>query len=177
MEYSSFPQRSSIIGAIPSDYLVSYAGLTPLQRCSRFILQRKPTGPHDTGWGSYTPLQRSSQCILQPSSTFYFIFIYAIFLVSTFTKVVLVAFSEIRLLLDDALSAFYIQIWNYTHTRTHTHTHGHIHTYTQIHTHAHTHAQIHKHTFAKNHTIKRIRNERFASIILRPSSGVLCLSW
>ena len=38
-----FPQTSSINGAAPSDWLMSYSGhlfgrgITPLQRCSRFI--------------------------------------------------------------------------------------------------------------------------------------------
>ena len=44
------PQSSSITGTSPSDCLVSYpghslGGLTPLQRCSRYILQPQPTGP------------------------------------------------------------------------------------------------------------------------------------
>ena len=44
-------QNSSITGTSPSDCLVSYpdnylfgGGLTPLQRCSQFILQPQPTG-------------------------------------------------------------------------------------------------------------------------------------
>ena len=55
------PQSSSVTGTTPSD-LVLYPGhslgsLTPLQRCSRCILQAKPTGPQDTRWGSLTLLQ------------------------------------------------------------------------------------------------------------------------
>ena len=42
------PQSSTITGTSPSDCLVSYpghsgGGLTPLQRCSRCILQPQPT--------------------------------------------------------------------------------------------------------------------------------------
>ena len=44
-------------------------GLTPLQRCSRYILQPQLTGPQDTDWGSLAPLQRCSRCILQPQPT------------------------------------------------------------------------------------------------------------
>ena len=47
------PQSSSITGASPSDYLVSYlghslvgGGLTTLQRCSRCILQPQQSGLH-----------------------------------------------------------------------------------------------------------------------------------
>ena len=44
------PQTSRITGTSPSDCLVSYpghllvGGLTPRQRCSRYILQPQPTG-------------------------------------------------------------------------------------------------------------------------------------
>ena len=39
-------QSFSITGASSSDCLVSYLGLTPLQRCSRCILQSQLTGPY-----------------------------------------------------------------------------------------------------------------------------------
>ena len=42
------PQSSSITGTSPSDCLVSYPGLTLLQRRSRCILQHQPTEQSDT---------------------------------------------------------------------------------------------------------------------------------
>ena len=110
-EVLRIPQSSSITGTSSSDCLVSYPGhlfgesypsaelqsvysavpadwwsLTPLQRCSRYILQHQPTGlplvesypsaelqsvysaaPAD--WWSLTPLQSYSQCILQHQPT------------------------------------------------------------------------------------------------------------
>ena len=44
-----------------------WVSLTPLQRCSRCILQPKPNGPRWWRCG-FTPLQRSSRCILLPQS-------------------------------------------------------------------------------------------------------------
>ena len=49
------PQSPSITGTSPSDGFVPYpghsleGGLTPLQRCSRFILQLQPTGQNGSG--------------------------------------------------------------------------------------------------------------------------------
>ena len=42
-EYTAFPQSSSITGASPSGHTLA-RGLTPLQRCSRCILQLQPSG-------------------------------------------------------------------------------------------------------------------------------------
>ena len=55
------PQSSSITGTSPSDCLALYAGhllwgFTPLQRCSRCILQPQPTGLGKSAYYEYTLL-------------------------------------------------------------------------------------------------------------------------
>ena len=71
------PKSSCITRTPPSDYChiqgarCGGGGLTPLQSCSRCILQSQPTGPQDTHYrgGGLTPLQSRCRCILQSQQT------------------------------------------------------------------------------------------------------------
>ena len=65
----SYPsaEMQSMYSTAPADLTIQdtdWGSLTPLQKCSRCILQPKQTEPHDTRWGSLTPQQRCSWCIL-----------------------------------------------------------------------------------------------------------------
>ena len=68
--YFAFPYAPALLKTHYQMVYHEVGGLTPLQRCSRCILQLQLTGPQDTCWGSLTPpLQRCSQWILQPQLT------------------------------------------------------------------------------------------------------------
>ena len=77
-EYSTFPKAPSSLTS-PSDCLVSYiqdthcggGDFTPLQRCSRCILQLLPIGPQGTcgrGGGSYSSAETQSVYFTAPAN-------------------------------------------------------------------------------------------------------------